>query len=400
MMRCGPASWFVALALLIGLPDAGTATADVLTAEVSPADARAAVTGTSTLALRYTLTSDAPADEPPDSIASPFGRFVLGLGGSELGRINRRIGGDATRVAPLRLFEAVPVPRSVVAAARQQGASRFLYVREFSADGREFVTTVVQVQLTGGAGAGFSIDQVDLHFDDDAYVRVVPEDAALGAELVLRYSGTGRLRGVWELADPSTTAGSPVFRPLRNVDRQLTGARELRLPAPALPTARAGIHLLRFRMTEPAVSFPLPIIRYAVVTGSEFAPAPVPLVLHGPPERAQIAAGTRFSWAPLAGANAYQIEFYDAPPPEPGSALPALGRDAAPDPAAPGGDAVSGRPVSGMLLPRDRQAAELSALAAEHLLPGREYLYRVIALGEQGRVLGASPLRRVRVRVR
>jgi hypothetical protein len=57
---------------------------------------------------------------------------------------------------------------------------------------------------------------------------------------------------------------------------------------------------------------------------------------------------------------------------------------------------ISGPPLTGMVVPAERTRTVLSALTLGHLRAGESYLWRVLALDEQGRVVGASPLRRLR----
>jgi len=75
----------------------------------------------------------------------------------------------------------------------------------------------------------------------------------------------------------------------------------------------------------------------------------------------------------MSGARAYQLELY-----------------------AKQGTSVSNQPVTGMLVPSKQQETPLSPMALKHLEPELIYLWRVIAIGENGATIGISTLREIR----
>jgi hypothetical protein len=170
--------------------------------------------------------------------------------------------------------------------------------------------------LVGGLAGPFEVLRFELNFDDGSTLRTIAPGAPLRAEATVSYSGTGELRAVWELADAGSTAGTPIFRPLRNVLRYLGASGRVRLQSPELPTAGSGLHLFRLRVVEPDTAFPLPTIRYFVMEEAGRGQAPQPLQLRGPGHLASLGDDTRFAWDLVEGASAYQIEIYAKPDPK------------------------------------------------------------------------------------
>src|SRR5690606_25604398 len=100
-----------------------------------------------------------------------------------------------------------------------------------------------------------------------------------------------------------------------------------------------------------------------------------------PAPRIYLAEDTGFAWQAVSGAKAYQLEFY-AP-----AAAAALLK--------PGSYDDSQTPVSGLLVPASQNQASISPIARRHLAPGQTYFWRVLAIDERGRLLGASELQAI-----
>jgi len=198
---------------------------------------------------------------------------------------------------------------------------------------------------------------------------------------------------VWEIADPSSTLGTPVFRPLTLVRQQLAAGGRVTLHSPALPTNRLGLYLLRLRITDPQLPYETPMIRYFVMNEADMPRPPAPMNQTAPDDNSNVGPQTQFGWTAMDSAKVYQLEVYSMPAASVGDGLPDLGG---------GSDAeknaakISGPPLTGMVVPAERTRTVLSALTLGHLRTGESYLWRVLALDDQGRVVGASPLRRLR----
>jgi hypothetical protein len=304
-----------------------------------------------------------------------------------------------TKPGPSATFafsEVVQVPVDVVLQANRLGLGQINYERLWGDAGTQVPSVsrvCVPINFTGSSAAGFSVLRLALSFDNGAPVRVLALKDATHATAEVSFTGSGMLQGTWEIAEPVSTSGQPLFRTLSLVRRYLIGSDRETLKSPALPTDSAGIYLVRLRITEPASALGIPVIRYFVGTGHPGEPVPaIPLGLLGPPDRSMLAPDTLFAWEPLRGARAYQLEIY-AKPRAAGEALPALGEDInAAAPALP-----STRPAAGMLLSGSQTRAGLSAAVRSRLLPGGLYLWRVRAIAEDGAIVAQSRLRELRM---
>lgn len=379
-----PWLWWLFLA---GLVAPGAALASMGSVTAVPGTANVAVGRTNTVYITWQVTRLQYPGFCGSTVSSPSGQLTSASGGTVYQTVpvlltqTQVCSGPAGTPTPFTFRETLQVPASVIAAALRQGQATLRYTRTFS-DGFSNSTASVTLAVTGSAGAGFSLSRLALSFDNESTLGVVKQDTRLRALADLSYNGSGYLQGVWEIASPESTAGTPVYRPLKFVSEFIGAGGEVILRSPRLPSAQTGLYLVRLRITQPAPFFETPVLSYFVIQRPVTQPPPVTIRLTTPFTGAHLAADTTFAWSPVHGAAAYQIEFY------PSSGLPAL---TAPRPRAP-----HGRRVTGMLLPAKQTAVALSALVRSHLKRG-DYRWRVIALGAGGRIIGRSAPRSIYV---
>lgn len=286
--------------------------------------------------------------------------------------------------------ETLSVPADVIYRANKLGAADFGYTRVFS-DGYQTNSGTLTLRITSASGA-FTLTTMSLTFDNGSPVRVLERKEKNRAVANLGFNGVGLLQGMWEVADPSSTAGEPVYRPLAQVRQYLNGISPQTIQSPDLPTDRTGLYLVRLRVTDPAPGFELPVIRYFVADERAGVLAPkVPVNVLTPAHPSMLASDTVFAWDEIKGARAYQIEIY-AKPRTAGDDLPDLGGAPAANPLLP-----TTPPVAGMLVHGKQTRATLSPQTRSHLLPGRSYLWRVTALRADGSIAGESAVREMRV---
>lgn len=298
--------------------------------------------------------------------------------------------------------ETVLIPADAVQRAHRLGATNLVYVRSFTDlsswgnNGISVATGAVNLPIVGAAAAGLSVSRQALYFDDRSPMRVIGRGEGLQALAEIAFSGSGLLQATWELAGPTSTAGEPVYRPLATVREHLAVGERKTLKSPPLPTDSTGLYQLRLRITEPATTFESPVIRYFVGEGrpGQGLP-PQPLAAFAPAPRALFSADTAFAWEPLADARAYRLELYLLPR-SASAALPDLGGEASGLPSTMVADALARAPVTGMLVPGQQTRVTLSGLARLRLEPGRGYLWRVLAIGPNGAVIGATAVRELR----
>jgi hypothetical protein len=196
-----------------------------------------------------------------------------------------------------------PVARRAYEAARSGQPARFFYVRRFtsSAPAPAIDQYVVVTLLLGGSGVGvpFTLTDVWLHLARETPVLFVQRgDRPPPLYADIAYTGTGRLRGRWEVVYPGEdppssqdllTEGSlpPAQRGLQRRFREVerfnvlllpTGRSTLPGPDPSkLPTSIDGSYVILLRIEASdgaAAGFPMPTFRY-IVGAAETRSAPL-----------------------------------------------------------------------------------------------------------------------------
>lgn len=330
-----------------------------------------------------------------NTFTSTQGLLRASPAGTILGTVSTTISRTIAAGGTAQVSETVLVPADVVLRAHRLGLTSIIYQRQFG-DPKSDIPGAITLNITSPLAAGFSITSESLAFDNGAPVRVMGLKQPLAAVAELACSGTGMLQAIWEVAGPASTAGEPFYRPLGQVRQYLASGETVKLKSPTLPTDTAGLYLLRLRITDPVPGFETPVIRYFVGRGrpgKELPPEPLGVV--SPAPLAFLASDTAFVWEPVKGAKAYQLEVYATGRHTAGD-LPDLGAgEIAPRPEE-AARALQAPPVAGVLLPAARTSAVLSAAARRHLEPGQAYLWRVLAIGPDGSVIGVSPPRELR----
>ncbi len=128
-------------------------------------------------------------------------------------------------------------------------------------------TPAARVLHTVSHAEAFGISRLELQLDDGSSLQVVTKGALLRPRAVVSFFGAGLLIATWELADPSTTAGEPVFGPLQTVQQVLAGSEPVTLIGPILPTIIPGSYIVRLTIRDPAMAFEYPEARYYVSAG-------------------------------------------------------------------------------------------------------------------------------------
>ena len=193
-----------------------------------------------------------------------FGRLPLRF--DQAKKLNNGIFSDVMALPP-------SVARRATQAARSGAASSFFYVRRFTDANNSDTYVVVTCRLAGGgARVPLAFTAVSVEFDghkDDAVYQVRKGTAPLQPKVKLKYNGTGRLKGRWEVVYPGeaqpTNFDMKTEGTLNRSDRALqqrwtrlesfnkflppTGRYTLIGPPPALiPTQEDGLHMLLLRI--------------------------------------------------------------------------------------------------------------------------------------------------------
>ncbi len=202
--------------------------------------------------------------------------------------------------------EALRISAGVVEKALRQRSRSIQYVRVFdpvTCDDLP-VTTRITISITGEAAAEFSINRVELYFENRRpEITIERNMQKLKAFADIRFSGSGLLEGYWEVD------GRLISREFRH----LTYGRSVTLQTPdipGLPTFDEGSHIVRFVITKPATEIATPFIVY-FVTPKESKVQQIPLLLLGPLDGATAHPGAKFSWEKPGGATLFLISFYE-----------------------------------------------------------------------------------------
>lgn len=329
-------------------------------------------------------------------VSSPSGTFRISATGPTLGTVTHLLTkpAAASRTSSVTFSEIILVPADVIYRAHKLGVSSFGFFRDFQ-DGDGFSGTPqgITLNITTPSAAGFGLSRLALLFDNGAPVRLLGLNEPLHALAEINFTGSGLVQATWEVAGPSSTAGQPVYRPLTSVRQYLVGGNKQVLRSPGLPTNSSGFYLVRLRITDPAPGFEQPVLRYFVSSGKPGEVVPIlPIGLTAPAPQALLTPDTLFVWEPIRGARAYQLEVY-ARAAAADDALPDLGDESTiATPTLPDTPAVTG-----MLVPGGQTRTSLSSVSRSHLQPGRRYLWRVLAIGGDGGIVGESLVREIRL---
>ena len=297
---------------------------------------------------------------------------------------------DGAGGGPFVLRETLQLDAETVRGWQADGLQRVVLERSFGdpATGGGAVGRVVlrlsgsQLQaLREGGPSELVVVSVRLEFDTGNNTAIIERDADLRAALTVQHTGTGILRGRWQIAEPGSSEAVPVFRTLALVNMQVRAGQRSRLRSPLLPTSRAGVYLLRFCVSGPdpaAAGEDAQCPDAAQVVHATYQVHAQPgfsvVRIRGlAPDRSRLDPAGLLRWSAVPGAATYQVQIFEFTPR-----------------AATDGEAPEPRFVAGLLVPGDSAATPLGALARSRLDPERRYLWRVTAHDEAGVRIGMS----------
>jgi hypothetical protein len=384
--------WFCFIALFYALP----LFAQLRVVNV-PSGAAVVVVQSSAVFISWNAQSGASS---PTTVVSEEGLFVLG--DQTLGRVETFLSATLPANGTGSLTETLLIPPDIANQAFQQKAATFFYRRSFhsSADG-SVATAALICRLSTSAYGNFSIASVTLFFDNQRGQETFPRnDLEAHAFAEIHYNGSGLLKAVWEVMEPSATD----FRLLQQVNYHLTYGDQIvfRTPAlPPLPTVVPGVHQLRFRIQEPVSGFEMPVVTYFVTSISQRqTESQFPFVLIAPATAASVSPGSAFEWkGKVEGCKVLKFSIYER------ASLPLL------LPVSPSTDPQPNSQVASSLSLQNpdlfpMKGAEIFSAALQpdaiSFIPREEqwrrlrqdvkYVWQVQALDASGKVIGESDL--------
>ncbi|MEX0272253.1 hypothetical protein AB3R30_24335 [Leptolyngbyaceae cyanobacterium UHCC 1019] len=356
---------FFALSTLIAISLAFFAPTSVESVTVSPRGVNVRTFGATTVFLTFFGLDD---QRPAEALwCGAVNANQSCIPGTVFGRLPIR-SNLATRSANNNLTDIMTIPASVARRAYQdalQGnSSEFFYVRRFisrTGEPDEFVAVTCRL-AGGGARVPLALTNVRLEFVGNAETKTpanrVVQVVAQGQEpptlqADIRFNGTGRLKGRWEVVLPGDTLPSrqdllteatlPIeqrglqrrYTLVESFDRFLPPTGQVTLPGPdpaKLPKNTTGLHLILLRIEATSdregnsftgagtvnsggvAGFPMPVLRYFVSPGAKPAISPstvMPtLALLQPAPNAQLTSTQpiTFRWQSIPSARAYKLE--------------------------------------------------------------------------------------------
>ncbi len=316
------------------------------------------------------------------------------IGQTSLGTLNTTLNTPALPdTGTVSTIENLLIPQTVLDAAQATGLTSIYFIRSFFDNpcaptaSCPYGTNASSVRINLVApnpNAALALSRVALRFSDNTSVKVIQPNTSLMALADISYTGSGLLNAMWEIAEPVSTLGQPVFVPIQPVRQFLVAGGRVYLQTPPLPTQQQGLHVVRLTINQPIPGFTLPILQYAVNPDGDVAGALVlpPVRINSPPDNALLARDTQFNWQAVKGARAYQLELF----------LPEQS-GLKPDDAA----ITKHTPATGVMVPAKKNTLSLGELSRNKLRPNTTYYWRILAIGDGGQILSASALREIRI---
>jgi len=234
-----------------------------------------------------------------DTLRSTRGEFRIA--GSMAGYINRGLTLNVVN-GKARAIETVAVPLSVIRKAEQMRVNKITYSRSFKS--QSIVGKATSTLTLNSSGGNFKITKMRLYFDNNRPRKVIARSSKdTRASVQINYSGTGLLKGYWEVDG----------RILQRVQKHVRFGKSLILETPSvppLPTYAEGTHRLRFIITSPDLPIKFPTAYYDVMEQEKSARTAI--VLLSPADKLHIQlTGATFSWQESKGVENYLISFFD-----------------------------------------------------------------------------------------
>jgi hypothetical protein len=380
------------LAMMLGLvacSNANLATAALLDVRATPRQANVVGTAGNLVSIRWAV---ATSPDHASGVTSTGADIIDPSSGAILQRVAVLL--NAGGGGPFVLRDVINLDAATVGAWVDAGLRRVVLQRSFAdpATGAFINASIVlnlsasRLRATREAAPGeLAVASLQLEFDNGTNARIVGRAEALQAILTVQHTGSGMLRGRWQIAEPGSSEGVPLYRTLALVNANVRAAQRSIYVSPNLPTGQPGVYALRFCVTESQESGvsddvlcpDADRIVSATYQVQEYEDEPAAVIRGLAPDRAVASGDSLFRWQQVPAATLYQLQVFE----------PAAGSSDAVT-----ANALAGQPrfVTGMLVRGAAAETPLSALVLSKLRAGQRYLWRITAHDETGRTLGSS----------
>lgn len=262
-----------------------------------------------------------------------------------------------------------------------------IVIRRTFVAGNNTVTADISLRLSSSslsgmrnAAAELDVQRMQILLDeqnrsgDSSSAKVVDVDAPLQAQLKVNYAGSGTLEGKWQVAEPGSTEGKPLYRTLAIVRQPLLRSQESQVQGPVLPTHRQGKYLVRFCVSSADQNDILaggdsacPDPQFTVQAAYqvlERADQVGEMSIHSPQQQA-VDKDTPFVWQAVPQAVLYKLDIFE----------------------------LQGNEqwfITGAFLPSDKMQTTLTQLMQHKLSAGATYRWQVTAVNAEGQLLAKS----------
>ncbi|MTI08986.1 hypothetical protein [Curvivirga aplysinae] len=342
--------------------------ATVTNVSASPSVANVSVKGSSKITVTWTVTrffDVAGGNVATENITSSNANLVIN--GTTVGTLggtlsqSTTLAGNETRNFTIR--ETLTVSPTLAAQIVNAATGTVSISRNFT-DNRGGTSGSFNVAVGNAPAGELSLRRIELKFSNNSHTAVIRKDDQLRAVAKVNFRSSGLFRGEWRLVDPSGSLGGGNGRLLKTIRQQFvsTGDGSTQIVSPPLPSDVNGLHRVILVIDDTDDSVSAPELRYFVLESvNNKASAKVEMI--SPADQARISQDTVFSWKPIRGAEAYQLEILSV---------------------------ENNQRVSGKLVPGKDIRMNLSSLSLDHLESGKRYHWYIRAFGKEGNVIGLS----------
>ena len=163
-----------------------------------------------------------------------------------------------------------------------------------------------QEQELSAAAPVFSINRITLYFENRRPDITVQRNEPVKVFVDIKYTGSGLLQGHWEVDG----------RIMSYINQHVISGNTLTIQTPQIPlmpTFDPGTHVVKFVITNPVKTVPMPAIVYFVAP-SDYAGKSIVIKTLSPKDKSVIEyAPVPFAWDGFQTAASYSIQFYDNP---------------------------------------------------------------------------------------
>lgn len=358
---------------------------------VTPVQRAVSAAADTVISVRWRVVTDGSST----LVESPRAEFINPKTGAVLSVTSGLL--TNTGSGPFQYPENFVIDTATVRGWLNQGLTQVLLRREFSrtptssASSAFIKLSFSQSSLLSvrSSTEALAVHGLGLEFDNGNYSTLAELESRLQARLTVSFSGAGILDGRWQVAEPGSTEGVPLFRTLALVRQNLTGRQRAVLVSPELPTRRPGKYLVRFcvnnreLMADADTTGGQCNIENLVVTATYHVQggedSALGSVLGLSPGQGPVDADTVFSWQMVAGAQIYQMQIFE---------LQAATAELASSREQP--QVTTPVFVVGMVLPGAVTSTPMTDFIRTHLQPGKRYLWRITAHDASGRLIAGS----------